>query len=198
MSKKPIQKIEVKDPYGYVGYLGGAAGMFVTISDDSNIKWSGRCRVEFEQNWSHTKFHNRVGFIKQSLDIKLANEFWNKIFRKLGKSSKFTICESNFPNVYVIDLPKFWCGNDTARSLFSLLLRASASYHKKGNTIVETLQAYELANKALPAIEWFLKGNTIPTYEKLTKLDWEGYTGFIAEFQNLTQAEIEAKLVKTK
>jgi len=189
-------KIQVTDPSGLTNYSNVTTGTFVVISPENSIRWSGRCRVEFEWDLKKNNFHNRVGFQRRGgLDFELMRNFWAKIFKKLGKDSVFKINECNFTEVCIIDLPDFWNKTDTARSLFSLLLRASVIYHAKGNTLLKTLKAYPLAVKALPAIKWYLKGNTIPTYGNLEKLDNEGYTGFIAEFQDLSDKEIAQKLV---
>ena len=192
---KLVKQIDVTDPSGLSGYSNPTMGLFVVVSPTNDIRWMGRCRVEFEWDLKKNEFYKRVGFKKDGMNLDLVKSFWSEIFRKLGRRSRFTICKSNLPNICIIDLPKFWNETDTARSLFSLFLRASIVYHKAGNDVLTTLKSYDLATKALPAIEWFLKGNTVPTYEKLSKWDFEGYTGFIAEFQNLTQAEIENKLV---
>lgn len=191
-------KIKLTDP-NVVSEYTSSTGMFVVITSTNEIYWTGRCRVELEWYLKKNNYHNRIGFKKSNADIKLMRSFWSKIFKKLGKKSKFTICKSTVKNftvndIYVIDLPEFW-NTETNRSLFSLFLRASVCYHTKGNGVIKTLKSYYLANNVIPAIEWFLKGNTIPTYEKFTTLDGEGYTGFVAEFQHLTQSEIEKKLI---
>lgn len=188
-------KIEITDPYGYTHY-NSLVGSFVVIKPDNAIEWMGRCRVEFEWGLKRVNFHTRVGFQHRTgLNLELMRNFWAKIFKKLGKDSEFTINESNFNNLCIIDLPDFWNKTDTARSLFSLLLRASVIYHAKGHTLLKTLKAYPLAVKAMPAIKWYLKGNTIPTYDVLTKRDYEGFPGFVAEFQGLTNEEISKKLI---
>ncbi len=189
-------KIQVTDPSGLTNYGNATTGTFVVVSPENTIRWMGRCRVEFEWDLKKNKFHNRVGFHRRGgLNLELMRNFWAKIFKKLGKASKFKINESNFTEVCIIDLPDFWNKTDTGRSLFSLLLRASVCHHEKGNTLIKTLNTYPLAVKVIPAIKWFLKGNTIPTYDSLTKLDAERYTGFVAEFQDLTDLEISQKLV---
>ncbi len=197
---KSKQVIEVADPNGVSAYFNRTLGSFVVITNENDIRWVGRCRVEFEWDLKKNGFFNRIGFIRPGLDIELMEDFWNQIFKQLGKASKlrvskFPIHKSNMSNLCIIDVPKFWNDTDTGRSLFSLLLRASVCHHEKGNSYLKTLQSYPLANKVIPAIEWFLKGNTIQTYEAFSKLDAEGYVGFVAEFEDLSKEEIKSKLV---
>lgn len=195
--------VELKDPYGYVGY-GNANGFFITIENDNVSIYSVvECRVTFEwhrkraceKDTSKKQFNNRVAFLKRDMNLELMTEFWNQIFDKLGRrATKFQFKKTNFNNLIIIDLPEFWNANDTVQSLFSLLLRCSA-VHYTGGEIWPALESYKLSRLVVRAIKHFLKGNTKPTYPILTKLDREGYTGFVAEFQELTNEEIATKLV---
>lgn len=188
-------KIEITDPNGYLPYVNRTHGTFLGISSENTIRVSTRCRVEIEWELKRNNFPARMGFCRPGSDIEIMRNFWSKIFKKLGKSSEFVIHETNFNNTYIIDVPDFWNKTDTGRSVFTLFLRASACFHTKSNTILKTLKSYQLASLVIPALQWYLKGNTIPTYDKLTGLDYEGYTGFVAEFQALPLEEIKSKLV---
>ena len=164
-----------------------------------NIKSYMRCRVELAWEWTSDK-DTFIGFRKTGLNVKSVREFWAHIESRLGHRAAITIHDMTPVHLYgkdmiIIELPMFWRRNSTVRSLFSLLLRCSAVYYK-GN-FDEAINSYALARKVKDAINLFLSGRIKPTYKRLRRMDEEGYTGFVAEFQGLTNEEICAKLIKS-
>lgn len=99
-------------------------------------------------------------------------------------------------NAIIVEPSPFWLVNDTRRSLFTLLLRNAVSFYDAD--MDKAFTSYELAKRMLPAIKWFLAGNTTPTYDKLTIPDHPATSniGWVGEYQHATSAALAAKLVK--
>jgi hypothetical protein len=188
-------KIELTDPLKLTNYGPSTSGNFFQIKPGDNSLLSSRsCREDFEKDWITTNYHNRIAFQKSKLNIELAMGFLNKIFDKLGKTSKFELRETNIQDMIVVDIPEFWMKNDTVRGLFSLFLRNACVYYKPGDSLMTAFARYNLAAMCIPTILHFLDGNIIPTYEKLTGHNY-GATGFVSEYYGLIPDEISKRLV---
>lgn len=60
-----------------------------------------------------------------------------------------------------IEPSKWWTKPPMRRSLFTVLLRSAAHYSIESDNFEEALFSSFYASKTRPAIEWFLKGNTV-------------------------------------
>jgi hypothetical protein len=193
-----IKNIEIDGPSIWGGTnvirYGNADGYFFLYGEDSHITHVYRCRVEFA--WKFGVLNKFIGFSHQYLNIDRVNEFFKIVEDRLGLRHGSVFYRTNYiaVNTIVIKPSSFWLENETKRSLFTLFLRCAVEYYL--NDFNEALNKYELAKKTIPAIEWFLSGNTKTTYEKMTQKDQEGYGGWVAEFQYSSHNELQRQLIK--
>lgn len=191
--------VNIINKYGYLGYCKANMGNFWFITAENVIYETYSCRDNFRLTWENfvkanpNSLNFKVGFIWPNLDIPMAQSFWNRVFEKLPPEAKFELQTCNFPNAVVMQLPEFWNRNETVRSLFTLLLRASIVYHK-GN-FNETFSSYGLMGIVKTAVFHFIEGNTKPTYQEFSNY-YLAQKGFIAEFQGLPLEQVKLKLVK--
>jgi hypothetical protein len=217
-------QIEITDPLGISGYS-EPIGYFVTINSKNEVAQMKTCREYFAQQWAKVGFHRLIGFkrvsvkpnaapttylnpqlckenginfesLKAGINIELMKKFWNDVFSKLGDEWKFEIHTCNLPDIIIIDVPEIWNKNDTVRSVLTLLLRCSIIHYSEGDTITSAMMKYNLGKLAIAPIEWFLAGNTVPMYSGWTRNTRFGDYGFVAEFDGLSQDQIESKLTK--
>jgi len=91
-----------------------------------------------------------ISKIEDSLDLRVRSNF--------GPTQRKTIMW--------IEPSKWWTKPPMRRSLFTILLRSAAYYSIDRNNVEESLYSNFYAIKTRPAIEWFLKGNTVYTGKK--------------------------------
>ena len=169
-------------------------GLFFIISRGGSCSCFYQCRVEFA--WRFRKHHNLIGFFCKEGDVNKVKSFFDIVETKLNLKNKTLIQEVKNQNgkVIVFKLNPFWLKNSTNRSLVTLLIRCAAIYHY--NDFDKAINAYYLTKICKKAINLFLNGYNKPTYDKMRKLDEEGYTGFVAQFENLDNSEIKKLLTK--
>ena len=185
--------IQLNDKFGYANYS-CEKGYFFDIKNENQACNFMQCRVDFARYVMISPAVKRIGFAKTDYNLKLINKFWNFVARKLGTKTRPTFIQTNKVDFLIIDIPEFWLTNDTRRSLFTLLLRCSAAYYK--GRFQDGINTYDLASRVSHAIQYFLAGNTTPTYQNLSTLDDEGYTGFVAQFEGVEKEKLAEFLVK--
>lgn len=175
-------------PSNYINYYiyPGSSGAYFSILNDE-IKTVRGCRVETSWDILNNRGVKQIGFAAPNINLDLVRAFWAQACKNLSKNSIPVFKKTNLNNCIIVEIPVLWRQNSTSRSLFTLLLRCSIVYYDKDfkNSILK----YKLAAKVIHAIEWFLAGNTKPTYCSLTK-KYEGYTGFVAQFHDVKDEDL--------
>ncbi len=153
--------LQIQDGYGNMGYS-YAMGTFFTMDNLQKCYTfpAKKCRVEFDWQFkSHIKY---IGFNCLDLDIIKVNKVFREIEKKLKLTKRTKFYRTQYQNVMILELPKFWTNHHTNRSLITLLLRAVAVYYK--TDFNQAITDYELAAKVKMAINHFLEGNTESTF----------------------------------
>jgi hypothetical protein len=158
---------------------------------DETLKSMGEaryCRELFARNFKDDV--RMIGYVAPRLNLKLIKDFWTEIESSLGitGNEKIFISETNYPNFIVFTVPKRWRENRMARGFFTLFVRCSCN-HYVGN-FTKALTEYKLTAKILPAVRYFLEGNTIPTNSYI------GFCGVVHEFEDNNIDEIKEKIKK--
>ena len=155
-----------------------------------------------------------IGFSKVDINYEQIVKFLTKIENKLKlkQKSKYYKCVGEKKNPYngkiteikdkyiLIELSPFWIEtqNFVKISLYTLLLRSAACYYN--DDIQVSLNQYSLSSKVILAINHFLKGNTQATFKKwqnkYTDFNGSAYYGFVGQFQDKSQEELNALLVR--
>ncbi len=191
---KTFDKIEIKDSNGIASYH-RVDGYFFTIKQDAynilDLQYIFDCRESTEENINMRTCY--IGWRSDNLNLALMSEFWDKIEQKLGEKSRITIFETGVSNLIVIKVPPFWMETDVSRGFFTLFLRASAVYYT--NDLLKAFKNYKLALCILPVIEWFLDGNTKPTFGSLEYIEGRG-RGIVAQFKDNIESQYKLDLVK--
>lgn len=165
------QKLRIlSDSNGYIRYADRGGSFFIYNYRQQGMRNNEAftCRESFGDYFN--RYNSFVGFAIRPdsiFNIKKLNKFWSLIENKLnirrGKT-RFFACK-DYKSVVIIKPAKFWLKNDTTRGFFSLFLRCGVVYYK-GN-LNKSFENYDLASEIIPAIKYFLKGNTKPTYKNL-------------------------------
>jgi hypothetical protein len=110
-----------------------------------------------------------VGFTfsnHKDININKVVKFFEYIERRLKNqipSNKTTIVYStNIKNVIILKISPFWRENNVRRAMFTLFLRCACVHYK--TSFKAAIINYALAYSIQPTINYFLKGNTIPTF----------------------------------
>jgi hypothetical protein len=162
----------ITDPIGVSRY-NSEVGMFFAIIDGV-IKTNFTCRDSLQDTWEkflgqEIHFQGKVlqiAFTQDNVSYEKYLAFWTPIFQKLGKKSVFlfhtaTIGDKPMDKTIVINTRRFWAQNAITRSVFSMLIRASFLYPD-----FETASKdYYIMRDTLDALNYFLDGNIIPTFQ---------------------------------
>lgn len=200
--------LNLKDTQGFIAMNAKTEGYFFMYSEQAqdytyirppSISYNSyihACRevlAEKEiQPGEYVGFHVR-GF---NTRIDLFIKFWDEIENLLKLPEKSEIYLTNNKDAIIFKINSFWGSSRTRRQFFSLFLRAGAVFHKEGNTIEQTLEAYNLAKLILPACKYFLAGNTVNP--KDNEINWN-YKGIVETFKNyysLDEVKASGRLVK--
>ena len=147
-----------KDNYGNLGYSSDG-GLYVEIKDNY-IQETHSCREEFEY-YDFKNSPDMIGWYRSKADIKLINDFFGIIEKKLGLKDKLVFNKTTIKDFIIItNISSFWTDNSIRRGFFTLFLRASNYYN--GNNFNECFNKYDLARQIIPAINHFLKKNINP------------------------------------
>lgn len=176
---------------------GEQSGFFFVVVD-GRIQSNPHCRDSVERRCQEFLAQSKpellgktlqLAFKKAGVTPEQLKAFWTPIFKKLGKESVVLFHTCNVPNTTVFNLRKFWMENQIRRSVFTMLVRASCNYPSFENAA----ENYSLLKNTLPALKYFLEGNTVPTFE------CEDYThSFYYYFADKDKATIERRLTKPK
>jgi hypothetical protein len=188
--KYPVKTII--DRSGYAGYK-SPHGAFYALDGNFCITYQATCRETFGENInSSTVF---IGWNKQDINIDSMIEFWLEVANKLNNKDTIpTFYRTQFPDVVVVEMPKFWSECFVKRALFTLLLRAGSVYYQ-GGEFDSIYKNYDLAALSEKAIRYFLAGNTLSTIKSWRVLNGRN-PGWVCEFLELSEAEIAQKLIK--
>lgn len=187
-----MKKVNISDIHKYSGYC-DKNGLFCILNKikKNNIIISFqvgeniRCREVFA---NHFVFESEyIGFNCSGLELKNFIKFWSYITKKLGKKYKLTFYQAiQNQNLIIIKVPSTWRENCAVRSVLTLFLRAS-TYYSGEKKIEICFKKYHLSFLVIPAINWFLKGNTEPVYP---------FHGFVTRFHNASDEFLRKSLVK--
>lgn len=200
---------------GYLSYSAVNGMFFVYVPATKLCDCFKVCRTEFAWKWEGLdpdyqtggyprikpygdKVSEYIGFVlyPTGIDIPVFAAKWDDMEIRLGLIEKTIIYRTSASNkAMIFKLSPFWLANDTVRSFVTLFIRMLAVYPRA--TFDESVRAYHLSARIIKAIEWFMAGNTHPTYQHLSRMaNGDNYLGVINEFQLLSPDEIAAKLTK--
>ncbi len=199
--------IKIRDPSGYFGFISPEGNFFIYLEENKTSYYNHftayyYCRDQLAMMFNTDMGHDMIGMhIPNKLDLPRLVEYWKGIEDTLGieKESVFFAADTTgFVTrnpVFIVKLSPFWLANDTRRSLVSLLLRAGAIYPRA--TFSESLYAYPVAQPIIAAINWFMSGNTKPTYASVGNPHSPYLQGFVTKFcgQN-TKEQLSKLLIK--
>jgi hypothetical protein len=118
--------------------------------------------------------------------------FIRKTEKKLGLK-KFTQCgPTNVPSISWFKINPFWNKNPLRKTLFTILLRCGRRFSPQHNNFKTALDSNSYILETRPAVDYFFKGNTIPT--RKCQRSWRGW---FRSFHNKTMADVK-KLMKNK
>ena len=170
ISKKTLN---ISDNYCNLGYS-AEAGRYYEVYN-GQIKEGHSCREEFEY-YDFKNQPNAIGWHKTKVNLKLINDFFGIIEKKLGLKDKLVFNKTNHYDFIVIsNISDFWTTNSIRRGFFTLFLRASNYYD--GQNFSQCFDKYDLARKIIPAINHFLKKNINP-------LNIGAYSGVVESYYN--------------
>ena len=161
ISRTIIKNIDDDDCLRYKCHL----GEFILYDRAYNyIEHILSCRDEFGWEWNDDSPNRWVGFLTGNpINIARVHRVWMRIERKLGLNVKSIFYKTDTPAI-IIKVSPFWIKTETSRSVFTLLLRMVVCYDAP--TLGQMMEKYPLARNCAPALKWFLKGNTKPTYDR--------------------------------
>lgn len=196
MISKDTLIIKNKDWFQYVSQNGG---FFVYSPENQQSKMLVSCREEFQAYYFRPKKDSSpyVGFYSSYLDINAFDRFWTELEDKVNVEPKSQIYRTNIASVVILKLSPFWIANSTRKSILTLFIRGFGAYGKNRKSLVGAMVAYPLAAKVINAVNWFLAGNTQPTYSRMNSPPG-GYGGFIYHFAYRSNDRIKKMLVKPK
>lgn len=178
------KRFKLGDPDSWIWGYRSHGGYFGLMSVDGYCDHLVTCREEL--SWTFRKTHERLVFKRTDLNVERLDRFLTTMTVKLNVDP-IVIHRTCKADTVVLELPLFWRANSTNRSLLSLLIRCGAVYYS-GN-IEDALQAYNISRRCTPAIKWFLKGYTKPTYKSLR-------AGFADFFASASPDTLARRLVK--
>lgn len=191
-----FKTVNVLDPKGVAQYTDETGYFFPIekVGNDFKVLGLNECRDEFGAVFTDKMEY--VGWADDCTNISYMKLFWDIIANKLGDNARVEFARTQFPNLIIVKLPKFWTENFLVRAVFTLLLRASSSKYNRGN-FENALATYRLSKRARPALNWFLAGNTKPNFEKFTieRKPWHR-TGFVAEFETEPDSVLAQKMIR--
>ncbi len=177
ISSKPTR---LKDPSGHTSYAcDDDEGFFFLYQPhgDGVLNTFG-CREELAFDWDDEHPRNRwLGFMwNENIMVGRLDRLWSDYETKMGiKAADQTVFhrvlgddeDDRTPrlnrHLVLLHLSPFWTKTQTHRSVCSMLLRLLVVYYK--DSWNQGIKAYQLAAGCREALEWFLAGNTKPTYK---------------------------------
>jgi hypothetical protein len=138
-----------------LSYYGDEEGHFFWCEQGTRVRNAVRCR-ETVQSYMHNGGIGDLGYILRGLDVRRLDRFLATACRRL-RIKPPTVCRTDADGAVLIRLG-WWNTSNVRRSVFTLLLRCGACYYC--GDFDRALASYELTNKCLPALKWFLSGHT--------------------------------------
>lgn len=134
------------------------------------------CRENFAAYFYN--YHNLLGFSGKYVNIKLLNNFFERIEKQLKLKGRTIFQPSDYANTVIITPHKFWTEDEVKQSLFTLLIRCGGVYYN--GDFNKAITNYRLANSCRLAINWFLLGNTKHNIKEV--LESGDFFGFVDSF----------------
>lgn len=168
--------LRLRDPEGYTAYSASAPEgyFFLYQPRGDGVLNTFHCREELASMWDDDHARCRyLGFMwTNRIWVGRTERMWRQFETAMGVTEPTVfhgICDEDGDvetGQVLLHLSPFWVKTQTHRSVCSLLLRLLiVHYTDSWNAAVN---AYALARDCKLALEWFLAGNTRPTYR-----DWE-------------------------
>ena len=187
-------KYTLTNPQNITQYS-SSEGIFYAIVDGRIVSYA-TCRDSLERrcqefigklNANMTGEVLQIGIKLQGITPEKLKAFWKPMFKKLGKDSVVLFHTCNYSDTIIVNTRKFWMQHQISRSIFSMLLRASAVYPNFN----EASKNYYLLRDTLPALQHFLNGNTKATFQ------CENYNrSFYFYFANEKKPDLASLLIK--
>lgn len=175
-------------------YVSSNGTFFAWSAKTGRVGMSRSCREEWSRDWRRAPY---IGFTRTSLNIKLFNQAWAAIERKLGLTELTVIYpvirdhrdgERRLdPSTVILGLSPFWTLTSTHRAFMTLFIRMAGAFYT--GRFRDAVQAYGLAQLIAEPIDWFLAGNTHPTY---ANIDY----GIVDKFRYAGMERVKTMLVK--
>jgi hypothetical protein len=153
-----------------------------------------QCREEWSWVWKSAPY---IGFTCPTLNIKRFNTCWTALERKLGLTEptiiRPVVCDHRDgehkadTSAIILQINPFWTKTSTHRSILTLFIRLAGKYYQ--GKYRGAVQSYALANLIENKLDWFLAGNTRPTY---TRVDG----GIVDKLKYKSMDEVKTMLVK--
>lgn len=169
--------IRLKDPSGYTSYScdNSEGFFFLYLPRGDGVQNAFHCREELAVDWDEDAPRCRwLGFMWNSqIMVRRIERLWTDLETKMGVTEHTVFhrvtdgeSEGGAPSIektqVLLHLSPFWTKTQTHRSVCSLLLRLLIVYYT--GSWNAAINAYELAKECREALEWFLAGNTRPSY----------------------------------
>lgn len=145
--------------------------------DKLNLRYSVNGWFDCRELW-HSQLYNLNLFFythKSGTGKDIAT-FLSKIEDILELKSRSNFGPTQRKTIMWIEPSKWWTKPAMRRSLFTVLLRSAASYSASQDNFEQALYSNYYASKTRPAVEWFLKGNTVYTGKR---------TGWFKQFNGI-------------
>lgn len=194
--KSQLNKYAFTDPTNVTQYKSEEGIFFIII--DGVVRSYATCRDSIErrcqeflaQSTDNMKGKTlQIGFKCAKTSPEKLKAFWKPIFKQLGKDSVVLFHTCNIEGCIVVNTRKFWMQNQITRSVFTMLLRASCVY----DSFAQASTNYYLMKDTMPALNHFLQGNIIPTFQ------CGNYNqSFYSYFRNQVNPDLNKLLVKPK
>lgn len=136
-------------------YSSETGAFFIYNQNNGAVGSIRNCREEFAGYFGNsTRF---VGFSFRNTNIKLLNEFFKTIEKKISKKQT-VFYATNVKGVIICEPAPFWRISAFRRGLFTLFLRCGAVYYKED--FDEALERYGLTRAVKPMVYRFIAGYT--------------------------------------
>lgn len=161
-----MQTLEIVSQPACLEY-GYPLGVFFKYNNGQMLAYK-KCREEFANYFDDKTV--AVGLSTGTalkLNPDLIKKFWDHVEDKLKLPIRSEVCKTSLnnveqPNSILVKLSPFWVENGVRRAIFTLFLRCSCIYYK--GDFNNALNNYELTNKIISTLQYFLEGNVYPRY----------------------------------
>lgn len=150
----------------YATYDPWKEGRFMPLNSQNGITIHHTCREVVGKYFTGKSSH--IAMRATDADAARVNAFFEIIENKLKlpKNQRTIVYQGKNKEYVVLKVPKFWLKNATTRGFYTLFFRCAVAYFFHDN-FSKALKDYLLTNTMKNQIQWFLKGNTQPTYKRL-------------------------------